>query len=260
MRQDLAEGQGASVASPTPGVELPLADRLAQGQLAERLVALVRSIGADLGDRGTRLALSLAACIGTLAFLGGVDGAITPLPPFDLMAEVDFGKPLSEAIAVPAIFSGGLLFAAASLAFAVAADLRRLPWLFMGAFFAFMGIDELAMVHERLGYLIASDWQIPFIPVALAGGVFWLWALRLMWQSDSQRLFWVGGACAWILAQMLEAVVLHEGPRWPWIGEESLVEETLEMIGSTMFLLALFLLRRRFVDRPFQLRRHHARA
>jgi hypothetical protein len=257
MSRKLAEQQGANVGSPTFGVEMPLA---APRRFAGQLVGTVRSIAADLGDRGVHIALALAACIAVLAILGGVDGEVTPLPSFNLMAEVDLGRPLPDAIPVSALFSGFLLLAAAGLAFAASADSQRFPWVAMGAFFTFMGVDEVAGIHERLGYMIASDWQIPYIPIAFLGGVFWLWALRLMWRSQSERLFWLGGASAWILAQMLEGVVLSRGPTWHLIGEFSLVEETLEMAGSSMFLLALYLAWRRLAAGRAELGRHHARA
>jgi hypothetical protein len=257
MRNNLVERHGGSL-SPTLG-DGSLADT-PQGRLAGRLVGTVRSIAADLGDRGVHVALGLAACIAVLAILGGIDGIVTPIHPFDAMAEMDLDRSLSEAIAIPAIFSGFLLFAASSLAIVVATHSERFPWVAIGAFFAFMGVDELAGIHERLGTLVGAAWEIAYIPIVLVGGVFWLWTLARMWQFDSERVLWLGGASAWILAQALEATVLSGDESWSLIGELSLVEETLEMAGSSMFLMALYLVARRLAAQQTRLGSHRAGA
>jgi hypothetical protein len=259
MREDWAEGQGAGVSSPTPAVEWPLADRRMRGHLAGRLVRAARSVADDLGDRGVHIALALTACMAALAILGGIHRFVTPISPFDLRAEVDLGNPLPEAIAIPAIFSGFLLFAAAGLAIAAAARLDRFPWLGIAAFLAFMGVDELLGIHERVGDLVGGSWQIPYIPIAVLGGVFWLSTLRRM-SRDSERVLWLGAATVWVLAQVNEFVVNHRDAASSLLGDFHLraltfggtlfdvadqVEEIVEMAGSSMFLLALYLVWRR---------------
>ena len=254
------ERHDGSLASPTLEGGSPLAHRTPQRRLAGRLAGAVRSIAADLGDRGVHIALGLAACIAVLAILGGVDGIVTPIQPFDAMAEMDLDRPLSEAIAIPAIFSGVLLFTASGLAIVVAAHSERFPWVAIGAFFAFMGIDELAGIHERMGTLVGVAWEIAYMPVVLVGGVFWLWTLTRMWQINSERVLWLGGAAAWVLAEALEATVLSGDESWSLIGELSLVEETLELAGSSMFLLALYLVAQRLAAGQPRLGGHHAGA
>ena len=239
------------------------------------MTAEVRAIPADLGDQGVRIALALAACMAAFAILAVIDGVVTPVPPFNLRSEVDLGEPVAEAIALPAIFSGFLLFAAAGLTIAAAANSERLPWLAIGAFLAFMGVDELAGIHERVGNLVSGEWEIAYIPVALLGGVFWLWTLRLMWRFGSERLLWLGGAAAWVLSQVNEAVVNHRDAATSLLGDFHLqaltcggtlfdaldrVEEIVEMAGSSMFLLALYLAWRRLAAGRAELGSHHARA
>jgi hypothetical protein len=275
MRENFAGRDGAGATPATLEVEWPAAGGAGRGRLPGRLTAGVRAIAANLGDQGVQIALGLGACIAALAILAVIDGVVTPIGPFDLRSEVDLGEPLAEAIAIPAIFSGFLLFAAAGLAIAAAVNSERLPWLAIGAFMAFMGLDELAGIHERVGGLVGGEWEIAYIPVALLGGVFWLWTLRLMWRFGSERLLWLGGAAAWVLAQVNEAVVNHRDAASSLLGDFHLqaltfggtlfdvadrLEEIVEMAGSSMFLLALYLAWRRLAARRAELGSHHARA
>jgi hypothetical protein len=274
MKENFAGREGVG-ATPSLEVEWPAAGGVGRGRWARRLTAEVRAIPADLGGQGVQIALALAACMAAFAILAVIDGVVTPVPPFNLRSEVDLGEPVAEAIALPAIFSGFLLFAAAGLAIAAAANSERLPWLAIGAFLAFMGVDELAGIHERVGDLVSGEWEIAFLPVALLGGVFWLSTLRRMWQFSSERLLWLGGAAAWGLSQVNEAVVNHRDAASSLLGDFHLqaltfggtlfdvadrVEEIVEMAGSSMFLLALYLAWRRLAAGRAELGRHHARA
>jgi hypothetical protein len=271
MRENFAGREGAGATPANVEVDWPAAGGVGRG----RLTAEVRAIAADLGDQGVQIALGLAACIAALAILAAIDGIVTSIPSFDLRSEVDLGKPVAEAIAVPAIFSGFLLFAAAGLAIAAAANSERLPWLAIGAFLAFMGLDEVAGIHERLGDHVGGEWEITYIPVVLLGGVFWLWTLRSMWRFGSERWLWLGGAAAWVLSQGNEAFVNHRDAATSLLGDFHLqaltfggtlfdvldrVEEIVEMAGSSMFLLALYLAWRRLAAGRAELGRHHARA
>jgi hypothetical protein len=279
MKENLAGREGADT-SPTLGVEWPPAGRAGGGRLTGRVTAGVRRIAADLGDQGVRIALALAACIGALAILAAIHGIVTPIPPFDLRSEVDLGEPLAEAIAIPAMFSGLLLFAAAAFAIAAGEASERFPWLAIAVFLAFMGVDEVAGIHERVGSFVmgadnGSNWEIPYIPVLLLGGFLWLSTLQRMWSFVSERALWLGGAFAWILAQGIEEVVNHRDASSSLLGSLHLqaltfsgnlfdvldrVEEIVEMAGSSMFLLALYLAWRRLAAGRAELGSHHARA
>ena len=105
----------------------------------------------------------------------------------------------------------------------------------LGALFAFMAIDEVVQIHERLEGATDANWQLVYLPVmAVAGGV-WLLVLRRL--TGGPRLLFVAGAAAWVVAQLFEwvqrdgAVLTH---RWT-----ILPEELLEMTGSALFALAL---------------------
>ena len=156
------------------------------------------------------------------------------MPAFDLGSEWN----------VPAFFSGGLLLAAASAAFAAgrsgALQGAAGRFLFLiGAFFAFMALDEVVQIHERFERLAHTDWLRLYVPVVAAGTAAWLIVLRGLWPHVLPRACFIGGAAAWVVAQVLEFL------QWDADGERLVhgwmivPEEMLEMTGSTLFALAL---------------------
>jgi len=221
-------------------------------------VGAVRSIAAELGDRGAHVAIVLAASIAALGLMGAIYSATGSPPAFDLSGEQHFDRGLVAGVNIPALFSGAVLFVTAGLAIGVGGSERR-PWAILGAFLAFMGIDEVMKIHENLESSTGVDWQVLYLPLIAVGGVCWLIALRRMWTHHSERLLWLGGAAAWGIAQMLELVVNAGSGAWaPLGGEMAWVEEVLEMAGSSMFLLALYLVWRRLAAKRTRLSRHHA--
>ncbi len=194
-------------------------------------------------------AIALFGTLGSLHAFGFVN-----VHPFDLDGEWRF----------PPYFSGGLLFAAAALAF-MAGDagleggngqgwLRHLGWLMdrgqsrtwwrlMGLFFAFMATDELVAIHERLDAATGVDWQELYLPIAFLGGLAWLFTAWRLWRHRVGYLLYGAGAVAWFLSQVLEAI------QWG-VGDEKggkvaiynylmIAEEVGEMIGSMLFCLAI---------------------
>lgn len=154
-----------------------------------------------------RLALAIAVGILLLVGLGGLRGLARDeswairLPAFGL----------DEEWSVPAFFSGGLLFAAAAAAVLVTSA-AGLPAVRAGvlrglaAFFAFMGLDEIVQIHERLESLAHVGWQRLYLPLMAVGGGLWLIVLRgLTVRRDAAAAF-VAGAAAWVVAQLFELV------------------------------------------------------
>lgn len=183
-----------------------------------------------------RLDLRLVAAVGALAIVALVSaGAL-----FGRVRVLNLGEELT----IPSAFSGALLVIAALAAFLLAGRLplaaaSRLSLIALGSFFAFMALDEMFYLHERLEVLTGVDWQILYAPIVLVAGVAWLGVLlRLRSHPRAAGLF-LAGAAAWIASQGLEraqwdgAVLLH-----PWI---TVPEEALEMTGSALFALALLM-------------------
>jgi hypothetical protein len=226
-------------------VERPEAVGTAQAGRVDRLRDGLRSARTDLGPFGFALAMALAACISVLAILGTLHVFVLELLPFDLDEEqhlerLDAGP--WESIVVPALFSAAVLLVASGLAFVTSIRSKPLPWAMLGLFFAFMGADEVLKFHENLEGAVHIDWQVLYLPLMLVGGACWLVALRCMWEFGTERLLWLGGAAAWIAASLIEFGIAFDYASSPLLPDETLLlEETLEMMGSAMFLLALYL-------------------
>jgi hypothetical protein len=142
-----------------------------------------------------------------------------------------------------------LLLASAVLAIsAERAERDRLGWWGLCAIFAFMSLDEAIELHEHLGSLVAGrgilyfSWVIPGAVIVAAIGALYVGFLRRLEAIDRRRfvvagVIFVGGALG------------MELPLGWWTeraGDDNLVyglldwvEETLELAGATVFVLAL---------------------
>ena len=154
---------------------------------------------------------------------------------------------------LPTWYASSLLLVCALLLGLIARELPardplRLHWWALATLFAYMSLDETAELHEHLGGHVATggvlyfDWVIPAAAiVALMGAAFLPFLRRL--PPASRRRFVVAGAL------YVGGALLMELPLGWWTeraGEDTLgyalidwVEETLELAGASLFLLAL---------------------
>lgn len=212
---------------------------LAQSPLAslrEANMAIVSSAVSRLDPR--TLLLGFAGCLVVLGVLGAIvyPGGGT-LRVFDLNKEQTF----------PATFSGLLLFGAAAMALMNGVVRSPNPsdrrwWLVLAAVFAFLGLDEIAALHEAVQDRVHLWGQATLAPVVFAGIAAWFIALKRLSASSpgAARLF-VLGAAAWIASQGID-LVLNE--HWGWT---IIPEELGEMAGSALFGLALLVAVRELV-------------
>jgi hypothetical protein len=144
-----------------------------------------------------------------------------------------------------AVLSGVILLCGGALV--VLAVVRRVTpphVLLLGLLLVFMGLDEIAKIHERLESATGVDWVVLYLPLMALGG---LAALDLLRRSRDRWVSWLlvlGGAC-WAVAVVLEKL------EWPH-GDEALPaahyvllmipEELLEIVGSYLIANALVLL------------------
>ena len=143
---------------------------------------------------------------------------------------------------LPTAFSGLLLISACLVGLVVATEsasvgIRAARLVPMVALIGYMSLDEVFQIHERLETWTGIDWQTLYLPVFAIAGVLGATLLpRLRTAGRAAHLLVLGGI-AWGGAQIFEAV--------QWDGPDRLVapwtivpEETLEMAGSLLFLLA----------------------
>lgn len=158
---------------------------------------------------------------------------------------------------VPAAFSGLLLLAGAGGGFVVArrvAGWERVGVLGLAAMLGLMAFDEVFMLHERLERVTGIHWQLLYLPLIAAGAVGWLLVMRLSSRRSAGAPLLVGAAACWVAAQVLERLEWYGGKplsdteyqaRLADTGYQVLVviEETLEMTGSLLFLVTFLVLR-----------------
>jgi hypothetical protein len=178
--------------------------------------------------------LAAAALIAALAVPGALTVRRGGGGAFDLDGE----------LTVPALASAALLLCASGAAIAAFASdpvRRRRPWAGLAGLFLLMAIDEATGMHEALEDLTAVDWQTLYVPAVAFAAV--VWTLGLVRLIALERVSFVGGAFAWGVAQVLEAIE-WTGPRTAERAVDGYgilmgAEELLEMTGSVLFCAAL---------------------
>jgi hypothetical protein len=170
---------------------------------------------------------------------------------------------------VPQAYSGLLLLAAATAAYLAArcGVPRRRAFVILAAVLAYMSLDEVFRIHEKLDSELDFDWQVLYVPIAGLALAGWLGVDRVIRGDRRARVLWIGGAACWLVAQVLEVFQWHGDVRPGSIEGEGLTgaelerelsepsylvkmlpEELLEMCGSLMFALVLAELARRYAD------------
>lgn len=195
---------------------------------------MVRSLLARIDP--PRFALVTGACIAGLVLMGSLWHAGTEVHGFDLRGETNF----------PSAFSAALLWFAALLALAVAAEVgRRGALLVFAALFAFFGLDEFLVVHERLQDVTGLGRKVVYAPLALAAALVTAAVARQLRSTRGVIPLFLAGAAAWAGSQAIDALQPHNQPHWSVIPEE-----LLEMSGTTLIALALLVALREATPRP----------
>jgi len=157
---------------------------------------------------------------------------------------------LSYEANVPTWYATCLLFSCAVVLGVIAANApaRRAHWTGLAVGFTVMSIDEAVELHERLGGLIGThgvlyfDWIVPAAAVVLVLAIAYVPFLRAL-PPRRRRWFVVAGAI------YVAGAVGMELPLGWWTeraGDDNAtyalidwVEETMELVGASVFLLAL---------------------
>jgi hypothetical protein len=166
---------------------------------------------------------------------------------------------LDDEYTVPAFYSGILLALAAWMVFRLGRQSEgstRLLLQLGALFLAFLALDEVFSVHERINDHTGIDWQLLYTPPALAFG--WgVWRITGEFGRRSpEALMIFAGVAMWLVAQVLEAAAWsHVLPSLidtdtmsqaeirhirHGLGYQamSIPEELLEMGGSLLFAVA----------------------
>src|SRR3954465_2350590 len=146
---------------------------------------------------------------------------------------------------IPAFWSGGVLFLAAVGALLIARDDGmtgpRWPWIGLTALFAFMGVDEISSIHERIARATGLRWEIPYIPIRLGAAALGIAVLlRLRRERPVLAIGFALAAATWAGSQVFEVVQWHDGHKVAAYNVLMVIEEIGEMTGSAIFALSLF--------------------
>jgi hypothetical protein len=152
---------------------------------------------------------------------------------------------LDSEVSVATWFSAALLGAAAFwwLLVGLADRPRSLAVWMWWPLLAWLALDERTAIHERLERLSGIDWQLLYIPVMGLAAVAW-WGVVRRYRSQTRVVaLFVVGAAVWIVVLLLELVQNWGGsPVQAAIYVPTMItEEALEMVGSTVFLIAAIL-------------------
>jgi hypothetical protein len=163
---------------------------------------------------------------------------------------------MNEENNLPSFFSGmnllftGILIIVISLSKSKADKFYR-HWFFIAFVFLFLGMDELASIHERVGrytsiFLGVQDtiggfiWVLPFSILLLILVYFYL-PFLLHLTAIYQRLLIISAAVfvsGGMLLESFGSILVDESPYYPL---EYIAEETLEMIGVILFIYTFLL-------------------
>jgi len=159
----------------------------------------------------------------------------------------------------PTLFSTLLLLACAGLMLLIGLSRRAQGardggyWLFLAAIFAYLGIDETVKLHERLIVLIRDAlgtsgvlffaWVIPYGLAALVLGLIYL---RFVWRLPTRvrTLVLLAGGLYVAGALGMEMIGgayfdMRNGEKDVVFALMTTLEETLEMVGLTVFIYAM---------------------
>jgi len=187
-----------------------------------------------------RLLVALLIAIAVFS-LAGINVVLTDSPSSHWNLDSDWTD--GYGLAYPTLFSAALLWGAGTCA--LIAGRRRIfgrrgSWYLLGLLLVGMGFDELLATHERLESATGVDWQTLYAPIAIACGVAWLFITLSMRRVKPARALMILGAAAWLVAQILEATQWDGDREVSSYAIQMVIEETLEMTGSTLFLVAIY--------------------
>jgi hypothetical protein len=209
-------------------------------------------------------ALACEAVLLLLDLLVGRRGALG-YPPldqlFDLTRESSLGNFFSSLQALAVALVLYLIRRRVALE-GPAARWRRRGWTLLAFLFLYLGVDDGVMLHERIGSFATHlggagfhgaeaafgsySWQLVLGPPLAAAGLFMLLFLSRELERRERLLFFMGIAC-YVVALGLDHIEGRTGalvPLVPFLRMNidtvqhlvQLVEELLEMLGTTLFL------------------------
>lgn len=155
---------------------------------------------------------------------------------------------LDSETSIATYFSAALLWTTAAGWFLVALSARppeRSLWVW-SAILSWLALDEGAALHERVEKWSGVDWQVLYLPILAVAVLAWRGVVRRYRHQEPIDRLLFAGAIAWAAALLLELIQNWGGePVTAVIYNPAMItEEGVEMVGSTVFLIAALLVLR----------------
>jgi len=174
-------------------------------------------------------------------FVVGVFGVLVVIGAIRIAGDHDWRRfDLDRERTVPATVSGLVLLLAVITAFTLACLERSLPIFGITAVLWWMGFDEVIAIHERVQAATGITWQILYLPALPFVIWFFVRGIPELPPPPKARRFFLWGIYAWISSQVLD-VIQNKGGGDLVVPALIPPEEYLEVIGSTLFTVALLL-------------------
>jgi hypothetical protein len=176
--------------------------------------------------------LKLGACAAVAVAFMGVTGAISHSVDYSRVFDVNKEQNYAS------MFSGLALWAAALMAmcnavFREAAWWGRRWWVALAVVFVYVGVDEMAALHEELQHLTGVWGQSFLLPIVVVGVAAWYVTLTVLRDNRLAAALWIGGAGLWAGSQVIDLLL---NTPMPWT---TIPEELGEVTGSLMFAFSL---------------------
>jgi len=162
------------------------------------------------------------------------------------------------------VYSGLKLWGVGGLAFVHAAIISKLNvrwwrswlWIAFGAGLIYIGLDDMMVLHERLGFVINNltgnggfygesfNWLFYFLPAMIAAVIVFVALIRELWRDSHSAAVWLlFGLGLWVASIGSEFVgrqlLLAETINVPLYHRLIIAEEAFEMFGASCIAVAV---------------------
>ena len=163
------------------------------------------------------------------------------------------------------LYSGAKLWVVATLVFVNAFILTRtraprttrIAWILAGLGIAYIGLDDMMGVHERIGFVLNNalgtggfygesfNWLLYFSPFIVAALLVFGVLIRALWRDNRRAAWWfIAGTLMWagsIGAELLgRYMILQPAVNVIRYHRLIIIEEALELMGATALAMAMW--------------------
>ncbi len=149
------------------------------------------------------------------------------------------------------LVSGGV---AALIAYLLHEKAKRWLWGVTSAGFVYLGLDEMMVIHERIGFVLnrwsgltgywgeSFNWLLYFTPFIAAALLVYFLLIRMVSKYDRRCAIGILFGAAFFVASIALEVIGGKILGTRWYQTEIIAEEALQLVGESLFLVSFLLL------------------